>query len=67
MTKIEIIKAMREGATMHCTEGVSYRVWIMIEGVKTFIRKATAEQVCREMEDKLIFEGFNSKGIRLNE
>ena len=52
----QILKDLKNGAKLQCTEGINYTTWLIYpDGKKRNIRRDSAEKVCNENERLLIF------------
>lgn len=59
----KIVEALKKGAKLQCTEGVNYKVWLVYpNGNKENVRRNSANKVCLDFEDKLVFGEMS--GIR---
>lgn len=51
-----IIESLKSGAQLHCTEGVGYKTWLIHpNGSTESIRRDSAERICLDYQDKLVF------------
>jgi hypothetical protein len=58
MTKYrdQILKDLKNGAKLQCTEGSDYKAWLVYpDGTERKVRRDIAEKVCNENEGILIF------------
>lgn len=58
MTKYQdqILKDLKNGAKLQCTEGSNYKVWLVYpDETERTVRRDSAEKVCNENESLLIF------------
>jgi tRNA G37 N-methylase TrmD len=58
MTKYQdqILKDLKNGAKLQCTEGRNYKTWLVYpDGTKRKVRRDSADKVCAENESILIF------------
>lgn len=58
MTKYQnqILKDMKDGAKLRCTEGTNYKTWLLYpDGEKRTIKRDAAEKVCTENAELLLF------------
>ena len=61
--QLKIIEALKGGAKLQCTEGSSYKTWLIYpNGVKEVIRRDSANKVCESYFGSLVFG--ESTGIR---
>jgi len=59
----KIVKAIKAGAKLQCTEGVNYKTWLVYsDGKKENVRRDSANKVCIDYERKLVFGEWS--GIR---
>lgn len=66
-----IIELLKSGAQLHCTEGVNYKCWVILsDGTEVNVRRDSAEKICREYQDKLVFGdikcGIYWGGVKFN-
>ena len=51
-----IVESLKLGAQLHCTEGVDYKTWLINPNGSTEpIRRDSAERICLDYQDKLVF------------
>jgi len=54
--QLMILDALQMGAKLQCTEGENYKCWLVYpDGKKKNVRRDSAEKVCNENEQYLIF------------
>lgn len=63
-----IIKPMQDGATIQCSEGANYRVWLkMPDGTEKYLRKQSAILITNKGFDTGALTGFGDpEGITLH-
>jgi hypothetical protein len=66
-----IIELLKQGAQLHCTEGANYKCWLVLaDGTRVNLRRDSAEKICREYQDKLVFgdikNGIYWRGVKFN-
>jgi hypothetical protein len=59
----KIVDALKNGAKLQCSEGVNYRTWLVYpNGEVETVRRDSANKVCLDFQDKLIFGEWS--GVR---